>query len=155
MVVAVNLSEPEFMRPDLVEVIAGTLARTGLAPALLEVEISETLAMKDTARAQVLAQALKTLGVHVVLDDFGASHTNLLDLYRLPIKSLKIDRSLVKQCDTNADYQAVLKAILATAKALKLNVGAKGVETPAQLEQLRAMSCDQVQGYLIARPTAR
>jgi len=155
MVVAINLSEPEFLRPDLVDVIAGTLAQTGLAPALLELEISETLAMKNTARAQILAQAFKTLGVHVVLDDFGASHTNLLDLYRLPIKSLKIDRSLVKHCDTNADHQAVLKAILATAKALQLNVGAKGVETTAQLDQLRALSCDQVQGYLIGRPIAR
>ena len=154
MVVAVNLSEREFLRPDLAEVLTATLARTGLAPALFEVEISEAMAMKDATRAEFLAHSLTTLGVRVVLDDFGAGHSNLLALHRLPIKSLKLDRSLVKHCATDSDYQTVIKAILATAKELHLNVGAKGVETQEQLDQLRHLCCDQVQGYLIGRPGA-
>ena len=154
MVIAINLSEREFLRPDLAEVLTSTLTRTGLAPALLEVEISEAMAMKDATRAEYLALTLTALGVRVVLDDFGAGHSNLLALYRLPIKSLKLDRSLVKHCATETDYQMVIKAIMATAKALDLNVGAKGVETKAQLEQLRHLCCDQVQGYLIGRPGA-
>ena len=154
MVVVVNLSEPEYLRPDLADVLASTLERTGLAPALLEVEINEAMALKDAARAEVVTRALTKLGVRVVLDDFGAGPSNFLALRRLPIKSLKIDRSLVRHCATDTDYQAVIKAIMASAKALDLDVGAKGVETHEQLDQLRKLCCDQVQGYFLGRPRA-
>ena len=143
---AVNLSEREFLRPDLVEVLTATLQSTGLAPALLEVEIDAALAMKDVARTEVVARALMTVGVRVVLDDFGAGNANLLALHRLPIKHLKIDRALVKHCATDAESRAVIKAIMATASALGLSVGAKGVKTPEQLDQLRKLCCDQAPG---------
>lgn len=109
--------------------------------------------MKDPVQAEAVAIALGRLGLNVVIDDFGASHSNLLALRRLPIKSVKIDRALVKHCATDADHQAVIRAIMATAKALNLSVGAKGVETAEQLAQLRELSCDQAQGYFLGRPT--
>lgn len=150
------LAQQEFVLQyqDLVDVLASTLERTGLAPALLEVEINEAMALKDAARAEVVTRALSKLGVRVVLDDFGAGPSNFLALRRLPIKSLKIDRSLVRHCATDTDYQADIKAIMASAKALDLDVGAKGVETHEQLDQLRKLCCDQVQGYFLGRPRA-
>ncbi len=137
--VSIHLSEPEFLRADLVELLAGTLQRSGLAPTLLEVEISELIATKDPMRAELLARTLMALGVRVVLDDFGAGHSNLLTLRRLPIKALTLDHALVRHCATDADYQAVIKTILATARALDLKVGAKGVESAEQLDLLRTL----------------
>lgn len=139
-VVAISLSEPEFSRPDLVEVLTAALKHSGLAPALLEVGIGEGMAMNDTERTKSLASALTALGVRVVLDGFGGAHANLLDLHRLPIKAVTIDRALVKHCITDANCQTVIKALLATAKALDLQVGAKGVETAGQLNLLRTLN---------------
>ncbi len=137
--VCIHLSEPEFLRADLVELLTDTLARSGLAPALLEVAISEELALKDAVRAEWLARALMALGVRVVLDEFGAGHSNLLTLCRLPIKALTLDPALVRHCATDADYQAVIKTILATARVLDLQVGAKGLESAEQLDLLRTL----------------
>lgn len=140
MVLAIKLSEPEFLRPDLAQVLSATLARTGLAPALLEVAISEMMVMKDAMRAESLAHTLMAQGVGVVLDDFGVAHSHLLDLRGLPLKALTIDRTLVRHSVTDADCRKLIKGILATARALDLKVTAKGVENAEQLDQLRALS---------------
>ena len=122
MVVAIKLSERELIRPDLVDVLHSALDRTGLEPALLEVNISAATVMNDVVRAEHLFRSLATLGVRVVLDDFGVVQFSLLTLRRLPIKALKLDRSLLRQCTTEFEYQAVMGAILATAKTFDLKV---------------------------------
>ena len=125
LVVAFNLSEREFTRPDLVEVLASALLRAGLAPALLEVEISEAMAMADVVRTEHIANAIAALGVRVVLDDFGAGQFSILALHRLPLTSLTLHRGLVRGSTTNAEHQAVVATILAAARVLDLGVGAK------------------------------
>jgi diguanylate cyclase (GGDEF)-like protein/PAS domain S-box-containing protein len=139
VVVAIHLSEPEFLRADLADVLTQALAHSGLAPALLEIEINEAMAMKDAARTESVVHAISRLGLRVVLDEFGSGQSNLLSLRRLAVTSLQIDRALVKHCTTDPDLQAVIKAIAASARALDLGLGAKGVETAAQLDQLRKL----------------
>jgi EAL domain-containing protein (putative c-di-GMP-specific phosphodiesterase class I) len=95
--------------------------------------------MKDAMRTEGVVNAISRLGLRVVLDEFGSGQSNLLSLRRLAITSLQLDRSLVKYCGTDPDLQAVIKAIAASARALDLGVGAKGVETTAQLDQLRKL----------------
>lgn len=142
--VALNFSEREFFRPDLVKVLSAALQGAGLSPALFEVEVDEAVAMKDVTRTETVARALTTLGVRVVLGDFGIGPVNLMALQRLPIKHLKISRALVKQCVTDADCRSVIRAVMATAQALGLHVGAKGVETPMQLDHLRLLCAEPV-----------
>ena len=154
IVVAINLSEREFARPDIVDRLCKTLQRTGLAPQLLEIEIGEILAMQDTLRAEALARSLKERGIRVVLDDFGSGYSNLLALRRIPFDALKIDRSLIKHCATDLHYQTVIHAIMATATIMGLEVVAKGVETAEQLAVLRAAACHQAQGSLLGNPQA-
>lgn len=121
-VVAIKLSERELMRPDLIDVLRSVLGSTGLEPALLEVDISAATVMNDVARAEHLFRSLATLGLRVVLDDFGVVQFNLLTLRRLPITALKLDRSLLRHCTTKFEYQDVMGAILATAKTFDLKV---------------------------------
>lgn len=140
--VAINLSEGEFFRPDLVTVLSAALQDAGLAPDLLEVEVDEAVAMKDVARTEAVARALTTLGVCVVLDDFGVGSVNLLALQRLSIKHLKIGRALVKHCVTDADCRSVIRAVMATARELGLQVGAKGVDILVELDPLRRLCAE-------------
>ncbi|MBI2307365.1 MAG: EAL domain-containing protein [Rhodocyclales bacterium] len=150
--VAVNLSAPEFHRPDLVEMVRDTLKRTGVSPQLLELEISESLAMQDVDHAARVIRALADLGVRVSLDDFGTGYSNMTALRRLAVTALKIDRSLLVEHGADAAGYAILAAIFGVAHALELRIVAEGVETEGQLAILRELACCRVQGNLLGAP---
>ncbi|WUR15196.1 EAL domain-containing protein [[Empedobacter] haloabium] len=149
---AVNLSARQFAQPDLVQSIAAVLAETGLPPAGLELELTESLFVDDVARAVALLHELKNLGVALSIDDFGTGYSSLSYLRTFPIDVLKIDRTFVGQIDGDSDQAAIVVSIIALAHNLQLKVIAEGVETAEQLDFLRAHECDQVQGYYFSRP---
>lgn len=150
--VAVNLSARQFQQPGLVEVVAHVLKDTGLDPHLLEVELTEGSIMKDPNQAIRKLHELKAMGVKISVDDFGTGYSSLNYLKRFPIDTLKVDQSFVKDLNNDPDNEAIVSAIITLAHALKLNVIAEGVETQEQLESLRMLNCDEVQGFLFSHP---
>jgi diguanylate cyclase (GGDEF)-like protein/PAS domain S-box-containing protein len=150
--VAVNLSARQFGQKDLVESVAETLVETGLDPACLEIELTESLVMTDVERAIGVLRNLKSLGVKLSIDDFGTGYSSLSYLKRFPIDVLKIDQSFVRDITVDAEDAAIAAAIISLAHSLKLQVIAEGVETEAQLTFLRRHGCDQMQGYYFSRP---
>ena len=152
--VSVNLSNKQLARPDLLKHVAGALKTTGLPPAMLKLEITETAIIENPeATAEMLAQ-LRALGVRLYIDDFGTGYSSLSYLYRLPIDGLKIDRSFIKRMGEKGENQEIIKTILALAKDLGLDVIAEGVETKQQLSQIDALNCESWQGYLFSKPVA-
>ena len=151
---AVNLSAQQFSLPDLRDRLARVLAEYRLTPSMLEVEITETAAMRDVAStAQTLAE-LRRLGVHVSIDDFGSGYSSLLYLHRFAVDAIKIDRSFVESIGVDPQGEAICDAVLRLGQALGTRVIAEGVETEAQLDFLRRRRCDEAQGYLIGRPVS-
>lgn len=148
--VAVNLSARQFQQENLVETITEVLRETGLDPNALELELTESI-MQDTAAIQTLRQ-LKELGVEISIDDFGTGYSSLSYLKRLPINTLKIDQSFVRNMTTDKDDAVIAKTIIGLAHSLHLKAIAEGVETIEQLEFLRSHGCDRIQGYLFSRP---
>jgi EAL domain-containing protein (putative c-di-GMP-specific phosphodiesterase class I) len=128
------------------------LHETGLHPRYLGLEITEGALMRNPELAIRTLHNLKDMGVRVLIDDFGTGHSSLSHLKRLPVDAVKIDRSFVSNVTTNPDDAAIATAIVAMAHSLKLSVIAEGVESAAQLEFLRDIECDEVQGYLISPP---
>lgn len=152
--VAVNLSARQFQQPGLVESVTQILKDTGLNPTFLELELTEGSIMKDPNQAIRKLYELKAMGIHISVDDFGTGYSSLNYLKRFPIDTLKVDQSFVKDINTDPDNEAIVSAIITLAHALKLNVIAEGVETHQQLESLRALKCDEAQGFLFSRPLA-
>jgi diguanylate cyclase (GGDEF)-like protein len=152
--VAVNVSVTQFTRPGYVDDVARVLHETGLDPALLELELTETVVMRDIKESARQMQLLRKLGVGLAIDDFGTGYSSLSYLRKLPIHTLKVDRSFLREVDTDPNAVPLLGAIVALAHSLQLCVVAEGVETERQLEALRAVNCDQLQGYLIGEPLA-
>ena len=150
--VAVNISVRQFLAPDFVELVADTLRRHRLEPSRLELEITESLLMKDVERAIVTLGALKALGVELAIDDFGTGYSSLGYLKRFPIDRLKIDRIFVRDILSNSDDAAITRAVIAMAHSMKLGVVAEGVETEEQLRFLAHIDCEEVQGYHLSRP---
>jgi len=150
--VAVNLTAREFQRPDLAGEVAAVLAATGLAPELLRLEITESLAMRDAAATVATLVALRDLGVQIAIDDFGTGYSSLAYLKRLPVDTLKIDKAFVDGLGSDAGDTAIAAAIVALGHTLGLRVIAEGVETAAQAAALRDLGCDFAQGYHFARP---
>jgi len=149
--VAVNVSGRQF-RAELLDTVASTLSRTGLAPDCLELEITEGLLIEDPKAASEVLSKLKALGVHVAIDDFGLGYSSLSYLKHFPLDSLKIDRGFVRDLSIDPDDAAIARAIIALAHSLDLKVVAEGVETLQQLAFLREHQCDVVQGYLYGAP---
>ena len=118
----------------------------------LELEITESMVMEDPERVIGLLDKIRSRGIHLSLDDFGTGHSSLAYLKRFPIDCVKIDRAFIKDMPGNADDVAIAKTIVAMAKALDLSTVAEGVETAEQLELLKTMGCDQIQGYFFSRP---
>jgi EAL domain-containing protein (putative c-di-GMP-specific phosphodiesterase class I) len=137
-----------------VEVVQRVLLETGVAPASLKLELTESAVMADAEHALAVFAQLKALGVRVSLDDFGTGYSSLSYLRRLPIDTLKIDRSFVSQLDRFDDKRQIVEVVLMLARALQLDVVAEGVETDAELQLLRDMGSDFVQGYFYYRPLA-
>jgi diguanylate cyclase (GGDEF)-like protein len=152
--IAVNLSALQFQQNNLSHVVTRILQESGLAPECLELELTESMIMRDAEKTIATMHALKEVGVKLSLDDFGTGYSSLSQLKRLPLDKLKIDQSFVSGLPHDPDDSAISTAIISMGKALKLRVIAEGVETAGQLAALRSTSCDETQGYLVARPLA-
>ena len=149
---AVNLSARQFKQKNLLHAVAQTLDATGLDAALLELELTESMVMRDVEQATATMGKLKALGVQLSIDDFGTGYSSLAYLRHFPIDVLKIDKSFVSDITHSDDDAAIVRAIISLAHSLRLKVIAEGVETAQQLAFLRQHGCDQMQGYLFSRP---
>jgi len=150
--VAVNLSPEQVRRPGLVELVTAILAETGLPASRLELEITEGSLLQETAPVLVTLARLRALGVSIALDDFGTGFSSLSYLRRYPFTKLKVDRSFVCAMATDTGTAAIVQAVITLGRSLAMCVIAEGVETEAQLDMLRAMGCDEVQGFLLGHP---
>jgi len=149
---SVNVSARQFEDKRLVERIADALRASGLAPEGLEVEVTESLIMRDLGRSVDKMRELKAMGVSLSIDDFGTGYSSLSALKSFPISRLKIDKSFVADLADRADDQAIALAVISLGHKLNLRVIAEGVETEQQRDFLRANDCDEMQGYLFSRP---
>ena len=150
--VAVNLSARQFDQNDLLSTISDTLAGTGLAAQMLELELTEGMVMRDPERTTEILRACQNLGLKISVDDFGTGYSSLAYLKRFPISQLKIDRSFIQDIVDEPDDAAIAQTIIAMARTLRIRVIAEGVENDAQLQLLREWQCDAYQGFLFSRP---
>ena len=152
--IAVNFSARQFGDARLVAMIRDCLTSTGLPPQALELEITETVIMQERKRIGRAFDALAKMGVRIAIDDFGTGYSSLSYLKRFPIDTLKIDRSFIRDVSRNRDDAAIVKAIVAMARSLNLEVVAEGIETEDQLAFIRSQDCPVVQGFLFKGPLA-
>ncbi|MEY4736631.1 MAG: hypothetical protein RL302_950 [Pseudomonadota bacterium] len=152
MTVSVNMSPVQFRRGDVEGVIGRALARSGLDPACLELEVTESTLVQDTDKFIAVLQRIKGLGIRISIDDFGTGYSNLSYLQRFAVDKLKIDQSFVKRLTNGPQDAAIVNAIIQMAKSLHLTTNAEGVEDEATRALLAEMGCDLAQGYLLARP---
>ena len=153
VMVAVNLSPLQFRQTDLATMVLSTLEWTGLDPARLEIEITEGILMDDPARAVQTLTALRSAGVRVSLDDFGTGYSSLSYLRQFPLDKIKIDKSFILDMASDSQSASIVEALVSLAHTLDLTVTAEGVETAEQLAALQRHLCDQVQGFLLGRPS--
>jgi diguanylate cyclase (GGDEF)-like protein/PAS domain S-box-containing protein len=156
LLVSVNLSPVEFQRGDLVGRVRAVLEATGLRPARLELEITETVLLEDSTAALIIMNQLKGLGVRLSMDDFGTGYSSLSYLRTYPFDGLKIDRSFIADLHGPARGTgiAIIESIIGLGRALTMTVTAEGVETDSQLNDLIKVHCDEAQGYLLGRPVS-
>lgn len=153
--VAVNTSALEFRAKDFIENILATLSDTCMEPQYLELELTESVLMRDATSTDAVLHALAELGIKLAVDDFGTGYSSLSYLRRLrrfPVDTRKIDQSFVKHVNTNLDDATIVSAVINMAKSLKKRVIAEGIETPDQCAFLVALQCDQGQGYYFGHP---
>jgi diguanylate cyclase len=150
--IAINLSARQFRQADLVDQYRAAIEETGIDPARIELELTESTIMRDTDIAVAMFQQLHALGVRLAIDDFGTGYSSLNNLKHFPIDTLKVDRSFVRDIPADKDDAAIVTAIVAMAKSLQLEVVAEGVESSEQLEFLRRLGCEIVQGYYFSKP---
>jgi diguanylate cyclase len=150
--VAVNVSAKELLYGDPARVVETEAAAFGVPPALIEIEITESLLVKDSATVRSALEKLRRLGCRIALDDFGTGYSSLAYITRFPPDRIKIDKAFVNNVDRSASDGAVANAILSLGKSLDLIVTAEGIERSGQLEWLRARGCNEVQGFLLSRP---
>ena len=151
---AVNVSALEFRDHRLLDSLQAALQESGVSPGELEVEITESVLMAETDTSLRIIARLHELGVGIAIDDFGTGYSSLSYLKRLRPTQLKIDRSFVRDADTDSDSRAIVTGVISLAKALGHNMVAEGVETEQQRQFLRDAGCHTLQGFLIARPLA-
>jgi diguanylate cyclase (GGDEF)-like protein/PAS domain S-box-containing protein len=149
----VNVDVQQLMRPDFADIVARVLRETGLEPSALELEITESVVMKDFDLAVERLHRLRNLGLQISIDDFGTGYSSLAYLQRLPVNTLKIDRSFISSLEPNDSNWSVVQLIVMLARHLRLGVVAEGVETKAQFDALKDLSVDRVQGFYFAKPT--
>ncbi len=152
LTISVNLSARQFYDPTLVETISQVLWKTRLDPKYLELEITETIAIKNISLAQEVLKKLQHKGIKIAMDDFGTGFSSLNYLTQLPLDTLKIDQSFIKRLTSDAKELEVINAVLSLGRGLHLSVVAEGVDTPEQLELLKSLKCETVQGFLISPP---
>jgi len=152
MTVSANVSNSLFHGRTLPGTVAEALRDSGLNPSQLELELTESIAMRDVEASVTMLEGLRTMGIRLSIDDFGTGYSSLSYLQRFPLSRLKIDQSFVRDLLTNENNVKITRAIIAMAHSLNLSVLAEGVETDGQLTRLREEGCDEVQGYLFSRP---
>lgn len=149
--VAVNVTAQQFKQPNLVEKISGALQKTGLAPEYLEIELTENVILSNREVIRIITE-IKNLGVHIAIDDFGTGYSGLSYLHKIPLDRLKIDSSFIQHIQSTKDDEVIIRAVIAMAKNLNLEVLAEGVETADQLNFLKKYKCGDVQGYYFSKP---
>jgi len=149
---AVNFSSRQMHRADLVETVTAALAKTGLAATQLEIELTESMLMEHMDEVAPQLHRLRELGVRISIDDFGTGYSSLAYLKRLPIDTLKIDTSFIRDVPDSVDDSEIVAAIIAMAQRLGLHIIAEGVEKPEQVQFLRSLGCNEIQGFLVGRP---
>ncbi len=152
LTVSVNLSPRQFVSRKLLPSMKSALLETGISATRIDLEITETMAMRNLEQSIEILTELRRIGATISIDDFGVGYSSLGQLRRLPAQTLKIDRSFISQIPEDVNSCSITEAIIAMGKRLKLRIIAEGVEQPAQLEFLRANGCDAYQGYLFAKP---
>ncbi|MGZ8851571.1 MAG: putative bifunctional diguanylate cyclase/phosphodiesterase [Thermoanaerobaculia bacterium] len=150
---AVNVSAIAFREDGFLTDLFAMLDETGLDPRLLELELTESVLMKRAESTASMLQLLREAGVKVAIDDFGTGYSSLSYLRKFPVDTLKVDQSFVRQISTGSDDTAIVTAVIAMARSLKLRVVAEGVETHEQAAFLRSHECDEAQGYYFSQPT--
>jgi diguanylate cyclase (GGDEF)-like protein len=150
--VAINVSAKELLHGDPARVVEAETAAAGIPASLIEIEITESLLVKDSATVRSALERLRQIGCRIALDDFGTGYSSLAYITRFPPDRIKIDKAFVNNVDRSASDAAVANAILSLGKSLNLVVTAEGIERSGQLEWLRARGCDEVQGFLLSRP---
>jgi diguanylate cyclase (GGDEF)-like protein len=149
---AVNVSAIEFRNEAFLQGVFAVLSETGMDPRFLELELTESVLMTRAESTASILQALREKGIKVAVDDFGTGYSSLSYLRKFPVDALKIDQSFVRQISGSGEDTAIVTAVIAMARSLKLHVIAEGVETLKELEFLRAHHCDEAQGYYFSRP---
>ncbi len=152
LVISVNLSAKQFLQTDLAEQVVEALESSGLPSRCLKLEITESYLIENSDKAVKVMNRLRDIGVELSLDDFGTGYSSLSYLHRLPVNSLKIDRSFISQMSESEEHGEIVRTIVRLAQNLKMDVIAEGIETAEQLDQLNELNCGFGQGYLFARP---
>ena len=152
LIMAINLSPIQFTRGDLVATIRNALAASGVNPAHIELEITESVLMKDTEHVLATVRQLHGMGLRLAIDDFGTGYSSLAYLRRFAVEKLKIDQSFIRDLPTDPDAGAIVRAVIQMAKSLKIAVLAEGVETADIAHDLDLLGCDYAQGYYFGRP---
>jgi diguanylate cyclase (GGDEF)-like protein/PAS domain S-box-containing protein len=152
MCMAINLSARQFNDDHLLDDIVAALKDSGMAPELLELELTESMVIQSPARAIAVLESIKKMGCRIAIDDFGTGYSSLQQLKNYPIDTLKVDRSFIRDLQDNKEDQAMTSAIIAMGKTLGLTVVAEGVETEEQQNFLGENDCDQIQGFYFSRP---
>jgi EAL domain-containing protein (putative c-di-GMP-specific phosphodiesterase class I) len=150
--VAVNLSPVQFRNGGLVAAVQGALAASGLRPDRLELEITESVLLRDTEGTLAALNQLRAMGIGMALDDFGTGYSSLSYLRSFPFSKIKIDKSFVRDLTTNKESLSIVRAVVGLGRSLGMISIAEGVETPEQLNGLREVGCAEVQGFLFSRP---
>jgi diguanylate cyclase (GGDEF)-like protein len=150
--VAVNLSPMQFAAPNLVEFIQSCLKRSGLPPHRLELEITERILIQDLKRTLGTLKRLKEIGVRIAMDDFGTGYSSLSYLRRFPFDKIKIDRTFISDLSLGTEHVVIVQAVISIARALGMTTTAEGIEGPYQREFLKALGCNEGQGYLFSPP---
>jgi predicted signal transduction protein with EAL and GGDEF domain len=150
--VAVNLSPAQFKSQDLVQLVLNALASSGLEPARLELEITESVLLQNEASTRAILHKLRALGVRIAMDDFGTGYSSLAYLRSFPFDKIKIDRSFVRDMTRSEECAAIVRAVAGLARSLNIITVVEGIETSNQLEMARSEGCDEGQGYLFGRP---
>ena len=148
--VAINVSPRQFRKPGLVDFVSKCIVATGIAPSMLELEITEGMLVERGQAADDVLSALAALGVGIALDDFGTGFSSMAYLTRFPVDTIKIDRVFVQELGTGRDSEAIVAAIIAMSRALGKRVVAEGAETADQLATLRRLGCERVQGFIFS-----
>jgi len=150
--VNVNISSKQFMQLDFVGELESILKETGLPATALKLEITETVIIENPTSVADILRDLRSLNIQLCIDDFGTGYSSLSYLHQLPFDVVKVDRAFVQNIEENRESLELVQGIVSLCKNLGLKITAEGVETPVQLEMLRNMQCEYVQGYLVAKP---